>query len=226
MNEFAVLLDFDGTILRDNIYEPQAQALCAAVEKTFHVPVERYSVDWVGKTDLQLARELLGDRGNFDAGLEAYKENYYREFLNRKPLNIPVREGWLDVLPQLRRECRTALVTGNILSVALAKVSGASLKDEWLGVGCSAYGNDSENRAELVAIALQRTQAQHTILVGDTWRDIEAAHANDIPAIALVTEKHPVGDLLYADWHAHSPEDVLNLVLEWKLENKLKLITE
>lgn len=210
--DVAVLLDFDGTILRDNIYEPQAQALVAAVEKTFHVPVDRHSVDWVGKTDLQLARELLDDRGDFDAGLETYKETYYREFLNRKPLNIPVREGWMNVLPVLSHLFCTALVTGNILSVALAKVNGAGLKDAWLGLDKSAFGNDAERRADLVTTALWRTNTRRAILVGDTWRDIEAAHACGIPAIGLVTEKHDAVDLQEADYLAEDPAHVLEIV--------------
>jgi phosphoglycolate phosphatase-like HAD superfamily hydrolase len=207
-----VLLDFDGTVLQHNVFEPQAIALCIGIEQTFHVAVDRNSTDWTGKTDLQLARELLAGRGDFDAGLEAYKANYYKAFLDQYPFPVPVRDGWMDTLPELSRGFRTALVTGNILSICLAKISGAGLKDAWLGLDRSAFGNDAEKRADLVRIALERSKTTDAVLVGDTWRDIEAAHANNIPAIGLVTEKHSAEELGEAEWIANSPQEVLALV--------------
>ena len=205
-----VLFDFDGTLLVDNIHEPQAQALVAAVEETFNVPVERESVDWVGKTDFQLARELLAGRGDFDALLEDYKRNYYQGFLRQQWPSIPVRDGWFDVLPQL--PYRAALVTGNYLSIALAKIDAAGLDDRWLGIDRSAFGNDAEERAELVRVALERSGTTDALLVGDTWRDIEAAHANGIKAVGLVTEKHSSEELKNAEFLAWQPADLLPIL--------------
>jgi phosphoglycolate phosphatase len=74
-----------------------------------------------------------------------------------------------------------SLLTGNIRPNAMMKVTALNLGDG-LDFAVGAYGSDSEDRAELVAIAQQRASRAYqrtfarpnTVLIGDTDRDIDA----------------------------------------------------
>ncbi|MGW7517382.1 HAD family hydrolase [Streptomyces sp. NPDC054796] len=86
------------------------------------------------------------------------------------------------------------VVTGNVRGSAEIKlrVFGLDSQIDW---GIGAYGEDDDERAQLVRIALERATAQagkpvppaEAVLIGDTPADVEAGHANGVRVIAVAS---------------------------------------
>jgi phosphoglycolate phosphatase len=87
-----------------------------------------------------------------------------------------------------------SVLTGNLRVLAEAKVTAFGL-DEYLDFDIGGYGEDSLVRADLVATARDRLMAKHgvavnlahTVLIGDTPLDIEAARASGARVVAVAT---------------------------------------
>lgn len=87
-------------------------------------------------------------------------------------------------------------VTGRVLPGAKKTLEVFGL-DTYLDFASSAYGDDHTRRAELVTIAQQRAtermgttfDQQHTVLIGDTPKDVEAARTAGVRVIAVASDK-------------------------------------
>jgi phosphoglycolate phosphatase-like HAD superfamily hydrolase len=84
-----------------------------------------------------------------------------------------------------------ALVTGNLEPIARRKLSLRGLA-KYFPEGQGGFGSDADLRPELVPIARARAGApgrphprEHTVLIGDTPRDVEAALADKVPCIGI-----------------------------------------
>jgi phosphoglycolate phosphatase-like HAD superfamily hydrolase len=91
-----------------------------------------------------------------------------------------------------------SVLTGNLDSIALCKLTAFDLQ-VFLDVEVGAYGFDGLQRSSLVAVARARASekynepfpASSTVLVGDTPRDIEAAHQAGARVVAVATGSTP-----------------------------------
>lgn len=105
-----------------------------------------------------------------------------------------------------------SVLTGNIRPVAEVKLAALGLRDP-LDLCIGAYGDDHEDRAELVHVARRRAAAVHgrsdpddmadfdgqaTVLIGDTPLDIEAALATGARSVGVATGSYSVADLIAA----------------------------
>jgi phosphoglycolate phosphatase-like HAD superfamily hydrolase len=99
------------------------------------------------------------------------------------------------------------LLTGNFKRNAYLKVRLIGL-DHLFPFG--AFGNDRENRNELPPIALERANKHHEselftsencIIIGDSERDIECGHSNNIAVLAVAT-----GYQTLAELQEHQPD--------------------
>jgi hypothetical protein len=101
-----------------------------------------------------------------------------------------------------------SVLTGNIRSVAEVKLAALGLR-EWLDLCIGAYGDDHEDRTELVEVARRRAAAVHgrsagafdgtaTVVIGDTPLDIAAALAAGARAVGVATGSHSADDLTMA----------------------------
>jgi len=88
-----------------------------------------------------------------------------------------------------------SVLTGNIRTLAEVKLAAVGLRDP-LDLCIGAYGDDHEERAELVQVARRRAAAVHgrswfggqgTVVVGDTPLDIAAALAAGARAVGVAT---------------------------------------
>ena len=90
------------------------------------------------------------------------------------------------------------LTTGNIEAAAHIKIARAGLNRYFAFGG---YGSDSPHRGELTKIAIQRAatilkaQPEQAYVVGDTPRDIEAAHYAGAVAVGVATGHYTVEQL-------------------------------
>ncbi|HZD13709.1 MAG TPA: HAD hydrolase-like protein, partial [Pseudonocardiaceae bacterium] len=97
---------------------------------------------------------------------------------------------------------RQGVLTGNLRDVARIKLEVFDLAS-YLDLGASAYGNDHPDRARLVAIAQNRASDRagvvfddaHTVLLGDTPNDVQAAATAGVRVIAVATGKATTDDL-------------------------------
>ena len=108
------------------------------------------------------------------------------------------------------------MLTGNIRSVAEVKLAALGLR-EWLDLCIGAYGDDHEDRTELVEVARRRAAAVHgrsaavfggtaTVVIGDTPLDISAALAAGARAVGVATGSHSADDLAMAGADAVLPD--------------------
>jgi phosphoglycolate phosphatase-like HAD superfamily hydrolase len=75
--------------------------------------------------------------------------------------------------------------------------------DKYLDLDSSAYGEDSPSRSALVAIAQRRAEERtgtrfdnaHTVVIGDTPNDVQAALAAGVRVIAVDTVKNSEDEL-------------------------------
>jgi phosphoglycolate phosphatase-like HAD superfamily hydrolase len=199
-----ILFDIDGTLVRGG---PAKTAFVAAMVETYGTPGDPERVSFAGKTDPQIAREILSgaglDRAAIDEGFPALWERYLGRLesaLTTHPMTVlPGVQELLDELAPLE-DVALGLVTGNIAGGAKLKLGSAGLWDHF-GVG--GYGSDHEERDELPPIALDRARdrwgaaiaARDALIVGDTPRDIASGRACDIRTLGVATGTYSAAEL-------------------------------
>lgn len=113
------------------------------------------------------------------------------------------------------RRVYQSVLTGNIRAVAEVKLAALGLRDR-LDLCIGAYGDDHEDRTELVQVARRRAAGVHgrsgaafagtaTVVIGDTPLDIAAALAAGARAIGVATGSYAAADLTAAGAHAVLP---------------------
>jgi phosphoglycolate phosphatase-like HAD superfamily hydrolase len=114
------------------------------------------------------------------------------------------------------RRVHQSVVTGNIRLLAEVKLAALGLRNG-LDLCIGAYGDDHEDRTELVQVARRRAAAVHgrtptafagtsTVVIGDTPFDVTAALAAGARAVGVATGSHPAADLRAAGAHAVLPD--------------------
>ena len=221
-----LLFDIDGTLLR-GAADAHADAVYAALRSVYGVrdPAAAH-VAPAGRTDLEIARLILLDRGvppdRIDAGHEDLRAACCEEYVRRCPdsLRDKVIPGIVELLSDLdgRPGVHLSLVTGNLEPIARLKLARAGIGHHFPS-GQGAFGSDAEDRAELPAIARSRAgdrgvphRRAQTLLIGDTPRDIACAHADGVRCIAVATGPYEVDQLTQADAVAQTPEELGGLL--------------
>ncbi|MEU3351018.1 HAD family hydrolase [Streptomyces sp. NPDC037389] len=114
---------------------------------------------------------------------------------------------------------RQTVLTGNIRVAAEVKLAAFGL-DRHLDLTIGAYGEESEERAGLVGLALARAScpAADAVLVGDTPGDVRAGLASGVRVVAVATGRSSEEELrsagaeaVVADLSAH--RDAVDLIL-------------
>ncbi len=191
-----ILFDIDGTLVWGG---PAKDAFCQALIETYGTAGDVKGVSFAGKTDPQIARQLLArtglDHGSIDAGLELLWERYLTHLAERiveRPVEVlPGVRALLDALDG-HGDVGLGLLTGNILGGAELKLGSAGLWDRF---GFGSYGSDHEERDELPAIAVDRARAlwghsvsaEHGVIVGDTPRDVTCGRSAGMRTVAVAT---------------------------------------
>lgn len=162
-----------------------------------------------GRTELDIMRETL--RAN---GIEPTDEsvtklataliNGYEDAREELATTGRALPGAAATLEQLAAQphVHQAVLTGNLRDVARIKLEVFGL-DTWLDLEASAYGDDHSERTKLVAIAQTRASQRtgttfdnpHTILIGDTPKDIHAGLTAGVQVIAVASGKSNTEEL-------------------------------
>jgi phosphoglycolate phosphatase len=193
------LFDIDGTLIRAGDPDHRA-AFDHALTAVYGVPATLDGVPLGGMLDRQIARLALEghdlDRSATEAGLDALVDAMAEHYVAAVARGDRVEH----LLPGVARaaaalaEAGVALgvVTGTARRVARAKLHAAHL-DDLFPVG--AYGDEADERADLVALAIDRAAAHFArpfapetrVVIGDTTLDVAAARGVGAKAVAVAT---------------------------------------
>jgi phosphoglycolate phosphatase len=203
----AYLFDIDGTLLRsrDRIH---IDSVALSVQRVTGFEITLAGVRLAGNTDTAILREACVQAGipaevmetQTEAILEAMRTTVAER---RHELDLVRMPGVEEVLRHLARKgALLGVATGNLEMIGWIKIEQAGLR-EWFRFG--GFSDHFPVRAELVAQAAQKARelaaSQKICVVGDTPRDIEAAHANSLSVIAVAT-----GHSSFDELAAHRPE--------------------
>ncbi len=205
------LFDIDGTILstRGGGRAAMEAALTAHFGTTG--PAD-YRYD--GKTDKQIARELMIAAGFDAAAVEAKLPALIDEYLARlaailrdDPSVLSVHAGIPELLDALHAHDGVVLglLTGNVIDGARVKLTSAQLGFDRFRIG--AYGSDAERRAALPAIAQARAAellarpvpGDALVIIGDTPHDLTCGLEVGARAIGVATGGYTVEELAAYD---------------------------
>ncbi len=214
MTQKAALFDLDGTLTdsRPGI----VASLRAALRELGHAPDPAEDLTWVvGPPMEEIVGRLLapyGDTRSTEA-VTLYRQHYAAGgmFDNAPYPGIP------EMLARFAEAGFALYVcTAKRTRFAVPILAHFGLADRFYGI----YGTDDtgafDRKANLVAHILAREPIDpaHTVMIGDRLHDIEAGHANGLPAIGVAWGYGGVEELtaVGADAIAAGPEELLGLV--------------
>jgi phosphoglycolate phosphatase len=204
----AYLFDIDGTLLRsrDRVH---MDSLPSSVREVMGIEVSLEGVSLAGNTDTSILREACALAGvppevlepQMAAILEGMCANVAGRRHELQPILMPGVEETLKYLAE--RGATLGVATGNLEMIGWIKVERAGLR-EWFRFG--GFSDRFPVRSDLIGDAAIKARelagAQASVcVVGDTPRDIQAAHANGLPVIAVATGHFSFDELL-----VHKPE--------------------
>jgi phosphoglycolate phosphatase len=212
-----ILWDVDGTLVRTG--GVGAEAFSTAIETLFGVPAGEHGVSLAGKTDPQIAREILTVLELHDAdahlpGLLAETERLVAAGRDRIRERGCILPGVSALLEALRSpDTVQTVLTGNTAANAAVKLAAFDL-GRWLDLEVGAYGSDDPDRNALVEVALTRVERKYgpvdrcrVWVVGDTPLDAACAKAGGVHCL-LVASGFATRDALDAAGADHVVDDL------------------
>ncbi len=199
-----LLFDIDGTLVSGG---PAKDAFHRGMVEAFGTAGDIGVHDFAGKTDPQIARELLAASGvtpaEIDRGLPVLFSVYLRELEARLPDHpMTVLPGVPDLLAALTSfdDVALGLVTGNVAGGADLKLGSAGLRAPFRIGG---FGSDSEIRNDLPPVALHRARTEWEVdfapdrvwIIGDTPRDVGCGRAHGLRTLGVATGRFSSGEL-------------------------------
>lgn len=211
-----LLFDVDQTLL--STAGGDRLALNTAFQEMFGVEDGFEGIDFAGRMDLSIVGDAFNKwsiSNSSKSGTMARFKQSYVSYLES------VLDGWtkgreypgvrtlLDLLSQ-REDIHLGLTTGNFREAAFVKLRKYGL-DHYFSEG--GFGGDSTERSEIVALGIERCQAQCGItfpkdricVIGDSPRDVQAGRANGIKTVAVATGFSSEGEL-----RRHGPTHVFS----------------
>ena len=195
--EILLLFDIDGTLLLSG--GAGLRALNATFLEQFRVADAFAGVPVAGRTDPLLLRDALARAGReADATQRRRFHDRYCQLLRLEIVNPGPRKGLMpgvrELLARLHERCdvSVSLLTGNFARAAQIKLEHFSL---WQFFVAGAFGDDADERDELVPVAVERARAagvevaapSSVVVVGDTPLDVRCASAGGATSIAVAT---------------------------------------
>jgi phosphoglycolate phosphatase-like HAD superfamily hydrolase len=197
----AYLFDIDGTLISS--FPAGVRALDRAIFDLFGIADGVSRIDCSGMTDPAIVRAVLSPRGfdsaeNIAAVLDRYLACLPGEIARTQyQVLAGVRESLTFI--RSRGGVLCGLATGNLERGAAIKLARGDLNGFFQFGG---FGSDAEARVEIVRMAIRRAAAHaggepiEAVVIGDTPRDIEAAHAASTFAVGVASGRFDQSTLL------------------------------
>jgi phosphoglycolate phosphatase len=191
-----ILFDIDGTLITTG--GAGAVAWREAFDELYGKPLDIREVTESGMTDPEVGKTALRhilDRDPTQRELAQAMAKYMKHLHAAVEASdgYEVMPGVVDLLRRLVDEgCLVGLVTGNLEAAAHIKLARGGL-NRFFSFG--GYGSDSNDRVEVTRKALERGRfvsgesldTGACVGVGDTPRDVDAAHGAGIRSVAVAT---------------------------------------
>lgn len=191
-----LLFDIDGTLVSGG---PAKSAFERALVATYGTTGPIETTDFSGKTDPQIARELMRAAGLTDAEIDRGLPELFEHYLGG--LEAGLVERPMTVLPGVVElvdalagtgDLALGLLTGNIEGGARLKLGASGLFSRF---GTGSYGSDSEVRDDLPGVAVERArdtwgvsfQAADVYVIGDTPRDVSCGRYHGACTVGVAT---------------------------------------
>ena len=204
-----VLWDVDGTLVHAG--DAAVRAFDVAVERVIGRPAGAHGVRMSGKTDPQIALEILefarvgaGEAQDHLPLVLEHLESELTAAVHHLQGHGRVMPGVVELLARLHvaPDVVSSVLTGNIEPNGRRKVAAFGL-DRWLDLDVGAYGSDDHDRNKLVPIALAKLASQRAPapgpgdvwVVGDTPRDLECAQAGGARCLLVGTGRFRTEEL-------------------------------
>jgi phosphoglycolate phosphatase len=203
-----ILFDIDGTLI--NSGGAGAASWRLAFDELYGIPADIGEFTDAGMTDPDVGRKTFEavmhrapERAEFARLLE--RRLHYMHDTVADSTTYRVLPGVEEMLPRLLDGgYLLGIVTGNVEAAAHIKLHRARL-NRFFSFG--GYGSDSSDRGEITRIALKRAalvygddiDPKQAIVVGDTPRDVEGAHAAGIECVGVASGHYTVEQLREAD---------------------------
>jgi phosphoglycolate phosphatase-like HAD superfamily hydrolase len=199
-----VLFDIDGTLVRTG--PVPRRAFRASLREVFGTVGVIDGHEFGGKTDPQIAREVLAGTGISETAIEDGVDRLLRRYVRllqdglrdpgARPVPLPGVPELLDAVG-LETRCAAGLLTGNVEEGARLKLEAAGLAEHF---SFGAYGSDSAHRPDLPAVAVARARAlgirvEGVVVVGDTPRDVECGALSGARTVAVATGDYGEAEL-------------------------------
>lgn len=202
-----ILFDIDGTLLHAD--GAGKRAFHAAIHEVFGPIREPAGYSFAGRTDPQIARDLLRASGYPDAEIDASLPALFGNYVERleeviRAVEVRPLPGVLPLLERIEAAGEPTvlgLLTGNVAGGARIKLRAAGIEPERFRVG--AFGSDHADRPELPALAVERAEAltghrytgKEIVIIGDTPLDVACGEHLGVRTIAVATGVHPLDEL-------------------------------
>lgn len=204
----AYLFDIDGTLLRshDRIHY---NSFATSFKRVTGFELSFAGVQLAGNTDTAILHEACLQAGVPTKVMEECTEAVLDAMRHavadqRSQMDLVLMPGIAEALEYLAgRGACLGVASGNLEAIGWIKIEEAGLR-EWFKFG--GFSDNFSVRSELIAQAAAKAREMtapdaSVCVVGDTPRDIEAAHANALPVIAVAT-----GHFKFDDLHENKPE--------------------
>jgi len=208
-----LLWDIDGTLTLSG--GAGMHALQCALAKEFGVDRSLADIDYAGRTDSYIVRQILGKIAvpdtefNINRLLEAYLIELPVALRNPGTRVLPGVAAALQLLAA-RSDCALALLTGNVERGARIKLGHHGLS-HYFRFG--AFADDSPSRNDLGPVALRRAREllgvefapDRVFVIGDTPHDIACGKVIGARTVAVATGQYSLAQLqAHAPFHALS----------------------
>src|SRR5881296_761707 len=194
-----VLFDIDGTLL--TTAGAARAAFTRGLSEAAGRPINPDGYSFSGRTDPQIARDILSSHGLGEAEMEkAIPESirlYLKYFAGTPSLDkARLLPGVPDLLGALatRAGARTALLTGNVEPGARLKLGQFGIVG-FFDFSLSCFGSDDADRYRLPALALERARrhlgpevaGSQLVVVGDSEHDVLCGKSIGARSVAVST---------------------------------------
>ncbi len=198
-----LLFDIDGTLLLSG--GAGSGAMKMAFKELFGAADGFSQISFSGRTDTAIFRDALRLH-NLDSSSSELFRSLKRRYLELLPTTLseyqgelmPGVSGMLAALSQ-RDDVVLGLATGNFRDGAYLKLRHYGIASYFAEGG---FGDDVEQRAELVSQAIQRvangSRQQDIFVIGDTPLDVQAALDNGVVPVAVATGMYSAEELTAA----------------------------
>lgn len=204
-----VLFDVDGTLMLSG--GAGFRAMKAAAAELFGADFRWDGIVVSGHLDPLIFAEAAALNGLDDNPRhhESFRNRYLeglRGELERNPAQVRIMPGIHEGISRLRTggTATLGLLTGNYSEAIPLKLAAISLEPSWFEV--TAFGDEAPSRRDLAGLAIAKysrrlgspVEPKRVVVVGDTPRDIDCAHAHGCFAFAVATGAYDTSELTEA----------------------------